>query len=99
VLLAPPNAHLLLVIFTSTPTPALVIAASLPLTPPTPSLRQAEFYTSVIAQGNVALVSLWVGVLSCIEIDVEKDKDRKRRPSEVRPETKPLTFRDNFNIK
>ncbi|WVQ78968.1 hypothetical protein IAT38_001060 [Cryptococcus sp. DSM 104549] len=101
VLLSPPQAHLLLVTFTSIPTPSLVVTSSLPLTPPTPTLRQAEFFTSVLAQKRLALVSLWVGVLSCIEIEVEKDKGGKKRRASVLGEEvveKRLKFRDNFNI-
>ena len=72
--------------------------------PPTPSLRQAEFFSSVISQDLVALVSLWVGVIECIEMEVEKDKDAKKRRASVIgaavPEDgKRLKFRDNFNIK
>jgi DNA damage-binding protein 1 len=105
VLLSPPNAHLLLITYNPSSTPSLIVTASLPLNPPTPSLRPAEFFNSVVAQGNTAIVSLWTGVLMCIEIDVEKDKDvKKRRASEIvkteeEPKTKTLIFRDNFNIK
>jgi DNA damage-binding protein 1 len=86
-------------------TASLVVTSALPLTPPTPSLRQAEFFSSVIANESIALVSLWVGVLSCIEMEIEKDADTKRRRSSAAvPEGKAegkklLTFRDNFNIK
>lgn len=80
------------------------MTSSLPLTPPTPSLRQAEFFASVISQNTVALVSLWVGVLSCIEMEVEKDKDAKKRRAstvamDVEEEGRRLNFKDNFNIK
>lgn len=101
VLQGPPDAHLLLVTYVPG-NPALVVTSSIPLTPPTPSLRQAEFFTSVIPQDNVAIVSLWVGVLSCIELEVEKDKDAKKRRASVigiEEEGKRLKFRDNFNIK
>ncbi|WWD20338.1 hypothetical protein CI109_104814 [Kwoniella shandongensis] len=103
VLLSPPQAHLLLVTFTASPAPSLIVTSSIPLTPPTPSLRQAEFFTSVLAHDKVALVSLWVGVLSCIEMEVEKDKDAKKRRAsaagmEVDEDGRRLKFRDNFNI-
>nr|XP_018260261.1 uncharacterized protein I303_07178 [Kwoniella dejecticola CBS 10117]OBR82419.1 hypothetical protein I303_07178 [Kwoniella dejecticola CBS 10117] len=102
VLTAPPSAHLLLITYSASPTPALIVTSTIPLNPPTPTLRQAEFFTSVVSQGNVALVSLWIGVLSCIEMEVEKDKDaRKRRASAAGMEVeegKRLQFRDNFNI-
>jgi DNA damage-binding protein 1 len=94
VLLSPPNAQLLLV--THGPS-GLSVAAATPLVPPTPSLRQAEFFSSVLCQGNLAVVSLWVGVLSCIEIEV--DKDKRRRSSVAGGSDKKLRFRDNFNIK
>lgn len=54
------------------------------------------------------LVSLWVGVLSCLELEVEKDKDlKRRRSSAVAPPTvttestpdKRLRIRENYNIK
>ncbi|WWC92848.1 uncharacterized protein L201_007809 [Kwoniella dendrophila CBS 6074] len=105
VLLAPPSAQLLLVTYQTSPSPSLIVTSSITLTPPTPSLRQAEFFTSVIAHENVALVSLWIGVLSCVEMEIEKDKDaKKRRASTVdtdmssNDEGKRLIFRDNFNI-
>ncbi|ORY34709.1 CPSF A subunit region-domain-containing protein [Naematelia encephala] len=103
VLQAPPNAHLLLVTYTSTPTPSLIVTSSLPLTPPTPSLRQAEFFVGVISQDHVALVSLWVGVLSRIGMEVEKDKEAKKRRASiahngVEDDSKVLVFTDNFNI-
>jgi DNA damage-binding protein 1 len=57
----------------------------------------------VLSQGNVALVSLWTGVLSCIELDFEKDKEAKKRRASnvVVDENKEgrLVLRDNFNIK
>ncbi|EIW71360.1 hypothetical protein TREMEDRAFT_71141 [Tremella mesenterica DSM 1558] len=74
VLIAPPNARLLLIRYNALPTPQLVVTSSIPLTPPTPSLRLAEFFTSVIAKDNAVLVSLWVGVLSCCEIAAVKGK-------------------------
>lgn len=103
-LLAPPNAFLLLVTFSSGPAPSLVVTSAVPLFPPTPSLRHAEFFASVISQGNVALVSLWTGVLSCIDMEIEKEKEAKRRRSSVaafsiNEEGKRLVFKDNFNIK
>ncbi|WVF68077.1 hypothetical protein IAT40_002840 [Kwoniella sp. CBS 6097] len=103
VLLAPPTSHLLLITFSAQPFPSLTVTSSVPLTPPTPTLRQAEFFNSVIAHDRVALVSLWVGVLSCIEMEVEKDKDAKKRRGstagmDVDDEGKRLLFKDNFNI-
>ncbi|KAK8849708.1 hypothetical protein IAR55_005043 [Kwoniella newhampshirensis] len=103
VLLSPPQAHLLLVTSTPSPSPSLIVTSSIPLTPPTPSLRQAEFFTSVLSYDKVALVSLWVGVLSCIEMDVEKEKDAKKRRAsttgmDVDEDGRRLIFRDNFNI-
>ncbi|WWC95424.1 hypothetical protein V866_002287 [Kwoniella sp. B9012] len=104
VLLAPPSAHLLLLTYSTSPTPSLIVTSSIQLTPPTPTLRQAEFFTSVIAHQNVALVSLWIGVLSCIELEVEKDKDAKKRRASTAgdinmvDEVKRLIFKDNFNI-
>lgn len=65
------------------------------LVPPTPSLRRAEFFTSVIAHETIALVSLWVGVLSCIEMEVEKEKGKKKGTgSDGR-----LVFKENYNLK
>ena len=80
------------------------MTSSIPLTPPTPSLRQAEFFASIISHESVALVSLWVGVLSCIELEVEKDKDAKKRRAsaigiEPEDEGRRVKFRANFNIK
>nr|WVH01967.1 DNA damage-binding protein 1 [Naematelia aurantialba] len=103
VLQAPPNAHLLLVTFTSTPKPSLVVTSTLSLTPPTPSLRRAEFFVGVVSQGDVALVSLWVGVLSRIGMEIEKDKEAKRRRASIastaaEDDSKVLVFTDNFNI-
>lgn len=80
VLISPPNAQLLVLTYESTSS-LLAVTASVPLTPPTPALRLAEYFTGVIVHENVALVSLWVGILSCIELEVEKDKDTKRRRS------------------
>lgn len=80
VLLAPPSARLLLLAY-STTAPYLSITSSLPLTPPTPSLRQAEFFASVIVHDTTAIVSLWIGILSCVELELEKDKSSKRRRS------------------
>ena len=107
VLLGPPNAHLLLLTYQTEGTPSLVVTSTLPLSPPTPTLRQAEFFTGVISSGNVALVSLWVGVLSCIEMEIEKDKDKdsskRRRSSAVAPAVsgreQKLVFKEHFNIK
>lgn len=101
VLLAPPQAHLLLVTF-DTATSKLIITSFTPLTPPTPTLRQAEFFTAVVAQERVALVSLWIGVLSCLEIELDKGSGGKKRKSSTIPtpegETK-LKIKNNFNIK
>ena len=104
VLLGPPNAALLLIAYDAR-SASLAVTDSTELQPPTPSLRQAEFFRSVITQGSSLLISLWVGVLSCIEVEVEKDKDLKRRrssavepPVEISPD-KRLRVRENYNIK
>lgn len=68
----------------------LVVTSSLPLTPPTPSLRRAEFFSKVITCDTTALVSLWIGVLSCVELELEKEK---------RKVTDRLVFKENYNIK
>ncbi|OWZ42004.1 DNA damage-binding protein 1 [Cryptococcus neoformans C23] len=100
ILLAPPQAHLLLVTFEIT-TSKLIITSSTSLTPPTPTLRQAEFFTAVVAQERVALVSLWIGVLSCLEIELDKGSSGKKKRSSTIPtpegETR-LKIKDNFNI-
>ena len=80
------------------------MTSAIPLTPPTPSLRQAEFFAAVISHESIALVSLWVGVLSCIEMEAEKDKDAKKRRAsaigvEAEEEGRRVKFRANFNIK
>ncbi|RXK37957.1 hypothetical protein M231_04743 [Tremella mesenterica] len=102
VLIAPPNARLLLIRYNALPTPQLVVTSSIPLTPPTPSLRLAEFFTSVIAKDNAVLVSLWVGVLSCCEIAAVKGKGFTRNDGDVDMEGKDasgsLEFRDHFNL-
>lgn len=74
----------------------LVITSSLKLAPPTPALRRQEFFTAVISDRNVALVSLWTGLLSCVEIELAK-KGRKK-DMDVDGERK-LVFRNNFNMK
>ena len=107
VLLGPPNAHILLLTYQFEGTPSLIVTSTLPLSPPTPTLRQAEFFTGVVSQGSTALVSLWVGVLSCIEIELERDKDKdaskRRRSSAVVPmvagREQKLVFKEHFNIK
>ena len=81
-LTGPPNARVYLLTVEGS---KLVVASSIPLTPPTPSLREAEFCQKIISQGKIALASVWTGVISCLELDV----DKKGR----------LTLRDNFNIK
>ena len=101
-LLGPPNAYLLLLTLQTDPQPKLIVTSSISLTPPTPSLRPAEFFSGIIAQDNVALVSLWVGVLSCIEIEVEKEKKGRRKSSVMEVEggaVNPLVFKEHFNIK
>lgn len=104
VLQGPPNAHVLVVTYAQE-TGSMLVTHDTPLSPPTPSLRQAEFFRSMIVQGTTLLVSLWVGVLSCIQLEVEKDKDLKRRRSSVAVppvETVPdkrLRVRETFNIK
>ena len=106
VLLSPPNAHLLLIAIDPR-TSTMIVTSSVPLTPPTPSLRQSEYFSGVIACDSSILVSLWVGVLSCIDVELDKEKDSKRRRSsavapapmdEVEGSMR-LRFRDNFNIK
>lgn len=99
----PPNAHLLVVTY-SIETSSLIVTNSTPLHPPTPSLRAAEFFRGVVVQGMTVLVSLWVGVLSCVELELEKDKDLKRRRSSVAASVqavpdKRLRIRENYNIK
>ena len=106
VLLGPPNAQLLVLTYNPS-TSSLIVASSTLLNPPTPSLRLAEFYRGVIVEGSTALISLWVGVLSCVELEVEKEKDlKRRRSSAVRPgmvneavSDKRLRVRETFNIK
>ena len=104
ILTAPPNAHLLLATFNQSTAPNLVVTDLIDLLPPTPSLRLAEFFTGVISRDTSVIVSLWVGVLSCVEIDVEKDKEaKKRRTSNVgvagSEGIRRLKFKTNFNIK
>jgi DNA damage-binding protein 1 len=67
----------------------------MPLVPPTPSLRRAEFFASVIAHEGTALVSLWVGVLSCIEMEVEREKGRRKSIASDGN----LVFKENYNLK
>lgn len=50
----------------------------------------------MIADGNVALVSLWTGLLSCVEIELAK-KGRKK-DMDVDGDRK-LVFKNNFNMK
>ncbi|KAL1411075.1 hypothetical protein Q8F55_002024 [Vanrija albida] len=100
VLVEPPSAKLLLVTFTGG---KLTITASQPLSPPMPSLARAEFFTGVRASGSAALVSLWTGLLACVEIEFEKAKDaKKRRASEVLGDEceagARLVFKSSFNI-
>jgi DNA damage-binding protein 1 len=70
------------------------MTSSMALVPPMPSLRRAEFFAAVVAHDSTALVSLWVGVLSCIEMEVEKEKGKKKAAADGR-----LVFKENFNIK
>jgi hypothetical protein len=106
VLMGPPNAQLLVLTYNPS-TSSLIVASLTLLNPPTPSLRLAEFYRGVIVEGSTALISLWVGVLSCVELEVEKEKDlKRRRSSAVRPgmvnesvSDKRLRVRETFNIK
>lgn len=72
-----------------------MVTSAMSLVPPTPSLRRAEFFTSVISHESTALISLWVGVLSCIEMEVEKEKGR--RESVITDGR--LMFKENFNVK
>lgn len=64
--------------------------------PPTPALRRQEFFTAVITDSNVALVSLWTGLLSCAEIEVAR-KGRKK-DMDVDGDHK-LVFKHYFNMK
>lgn len=106
VLMGPPNAQLLVLTYNPS-TSSLIVASSTLLNPPTPSLRLAEFFRGVVVDGSTALISLWVGVLSCVELEVEKEKDlKRRRSSAVRPgmvnesvSDKRLRVRETFNIK
>jgi hypothetical protein len=106
ILMGPPNAQLLVLTYNPS-TSSLIVASSTLLNPPTPSFRLAEFYRGVIVEGSTALISLWVGVLSCVELEVEKEKDlKRRRSSAVRPgmvnesaSDKRLRVRETFNIK
>jgi DNA damage-binding protein 1 len=34
-----------------------------------------------VVHDTAAIVSLWIGVLSCVELELEKDKSSKRRRS------------------
>lgn len=100
-LVEPPSARLLLVTFAGG---KLAITASQALSPPMPSLLRAEFFNGVRASGSAALVSLWTGLLACVEIEFEKPKDaKKRRASEaVITECEAgsrLVFKSSFNIK
>jgi DNA damage-binding protein 1 len=86
-------------------TGSLVVTASASLNPATPSLRQAQFFTGVTVYENIALISLWVGVLSCIELEVDKEKDTKRRRSSVAQRDlqddsdKRLRIKETYSIK
>jgi hypothetical protein len=75
----------------------LVITASEALAPPTPLLRRQEFFTGVIAAGSSALVSIWTGLVSYLEMEPEKVKDMKRRKGTGRR----LVFKHGatFNVK
>ncbi|ODN74495.1 hypothetical protein L202_06876 [Cryptococcus amylolentus CBS 6039] len=99
ILLSPPNARALMVAFDKA-TSALVVTSSQPLSPPTPTLRAAEFFSAIVAQERIALVSLWIGVISCLEIEVDrKSSGKKKRLSKVpSDEDAILKFRDNYNI-
>lgn len=110
VLMAPPNAQLLLMAYDPASPTSLAVTSSINLIPPVPTLRRAEFFTGVIAQDGVALVSLWTGVLSCIEMELEKDnhkdKEGKRRRSSAAANVaagdeaeRRIVFKDNYNIK
>jgi DNA damage-binding protein 1 len=76
-LVGPPNARLLLLTWDD----GLVVTSSHPLAPPTPALRRQEFFTGVVVQGSTALVSVWTGLLACMEMELEKARDLKRRAS------------------
>lgn len=100
-LTGPPNARLLLVTWEN----GLTVTASQNLQPPTPLLRRQEFFTGVIAHATTALVSLWTGLLACVEMELEKVKDAKKRTSgrskedaEMDVEGRRLVFKTSGNI-
>lgn len=96
-LVGPPNARLLLITWEDG---KIVVTASQALAPPTPALRRQEFFTGVIAQDSLALVSVWTGLLACIEMEVEKAKDAKRRASDAKnADDRRVVFKSSYNIK
>lgn len=74
-----------------------MITASQALRPPMPLLRLQEFFTGVVCNGTRAVVSLWTGILTRLEMELEKVKDMKRRQGE-RGERR-LVFRSSMNLK
>ncbi|CAK9784030.1 hypothetical protein CC85DRAFT_281947 [Cutaneotrichosporon oleaginosum] len=99
VLVGPTNGRLLLLTWED----GLVVTASHLLAPPTPALRRQEFFTGVIAHGNTAIVSMWTGVLTCAEMDMEKVRDLKRRASvaedrERKGDGRRLIFKTVYNV-
>lgn len=99
--MGPPNARLLLVTWES----ALVVTAVQALLPPTPLLRRQEFFMGVVVHSTIALVSLWTGLLACVEMELEKVKDAKRRGSvrtkddmDVDGDGRRLVFKSSGNI-
>ncbi|WVO14336.1 hypothetical protein L204_101968 [Cryptococcus depauperatus] len=99
VLLAPPHSQLLIMTFNCSAS-RLILTSSLALTPPTPTLRQAEFFTAILAHERVVMVSLWIGVLSCLELECDMAQSKKKRPSNMSgmEDEGLLRLRDNFNI-
>lgn len=101
-LVGPPNARLLLLGWEDG---KIVVTASQALSPPTPALRRQEFFTGVISQGTMAFVSVWTGLLACVEMEVEKASAAKRRASETptkdngETDGRRLVFKSSFNIK
>lgn len=95
VLVGPPNAQLHLVAW-SPQAEGLVITSSLKLAPPTPALRQQQFFTAVISEGTTAIASLWTGLLTCVEMDFAKKG--KKKDMEIDGDRK-LVFKTSFNMK
>ncbi|KAL7425176.1 hypothetical protein Q5752_000864 [Cryptotrichosporon argae] len=99
VLTCPPEARLLLLTHTSG---GLAAVASLALAPPTPLLRRAEFFAGLAVSRAVALISLWTGVLHAVELEVDREKSKKRRASgagmDVDEGVATLRVKDSYNV-